>query len=221
MAELHDLLDQHDYNSPQVGDIRQGVIVSINTQGVIVDLGLKRDGLVPTADLNKLEPDERDALKVNDEVFIYVLNTDKPDSLVVSIHLARLNQDWIRAEELLESGVHFGHRTHKWHPKMKPYIFGARNGIYIIDLQKTIIEIQRPAGEFQTACGQGAAIEVQHAVVGEHDAHRGTGGGHDAVLPVQHRLGGHRSPGQRRSAPSSPSRAVLVDPAFPASGPAP
>ena len=104
MAELHDLLDQHDYNSPQVGDIRQGVIVSINTQGVIVDLGLKRDGLVPISDLNKLEPDERDALKVNDEVFVYVLNTDKPDSLVISIHLARLNQDWIRAEELLESG---------------------------------------------------------------------------------------------------------------------
>ncbi|MFN2103338.1 MAG: 30S ribosomal protein S1 [Candidatus Promineifilaceae bacterium] len=103
MAELHDLLDQHDYDSPQVGDIRQGIIVSINTQGVIVDLGLKRDGLVPTSDLNKLEPDERDALKVNDEVFVYVLNTDKPDSLVVSIHLARLNQDWIRAEELLES----------------------------------------------------------------------------------------------------------------------
>ncbi|MFN2136679.1 MAG: 30S ribosomal protein S1 [Candidatus Promineifilaceae bacterium] len=103
MAELQDLLDEHDYDSPQVGDIRKGIIVSISTQGVIVDLGLKRDGLVPTADLNKLEPEERDALKVNDEVFVYVLNTDKPDSLVVSIHLARLNQDWIRAEELLES----------------------------------------------------------------------------------------------------------------------
>jgi small subunit ribosomal protein S1 len=103
LAELNDLLDQHDYNSPQVGDIRQGIIVSINTQGVIVDLGLKRDGLVPVSDLNKLEPEEREALKVNDEVFVYVLNTDKPDSLVISIHLARLNQDWIRAEELLES----------------------------------------------------------------------------------------------------------------------
>lgn len=103
MAELHDLLDQHDYDSPQVGDIRQGIIVSINTQGVIVDLGLKRDGLVPISDLNKLEPEEREALKVNDEVFVYVLNTDKPDSLVISIHLARLNQDWIRAEELLAS----------------------------------------------------------------------------------------------------------------------
>ena len=39
---------------------------------------------------------------------------------------------------LLEAGVHFGHQTRKWNPKMKPYIFGARNGIYIIDLQNTV-----------------------------------------------------------------------------------
>jgi len=45
---------------------------------------------------------------------------------------------------LLEAGVHFGHQTNKWNPKMKPYIFGARNGIYIIDLQQTV-------GMFQTA----------------------------------------------------------------------
>lgn len=39
---------------------------------------------------------------------------------------------------LLEAGVHFGHQTNKWNPKMKPYIFGARNNIYIIDLQQTV-----------------------------------------------------------------------------------
>jgi small subunit ribosomal protein S2 len=41
-------------------------------------------------------------------------------------------------KQLLEAGVHFGHQTRRWNPKMKPYIFGARNGIYIIDLQKTV-----------------------------------------------------------------------------------
>jgi small subunit ribosomal protein S2 len=41
-------------------------------------------------------------------------------------------------KDLLEAGVHFGHQTRRWNPKMKEYIFGARNGIYIIDLQKTI-----------------------------------------------------------------------------------
>ena len=39
--------------------------------------------------------------------------------------------------ELLEAGVHFGHQTQRWNPKMKPYIYGARNGIYVIDLRKT------------------------------------------------------------------------------------
>ncbi|HVN89968.1 MAG TPA: 30S ribosomal protein S2 [Candidatus Binataceae bacterium] len=41
-------------------------------------------------------------------------------------------------KQLLEAGVHFGHQTSRWNPKMKPYIFGARNGIYIIDLQQTV-----------------------------------------------------------------------------------
>lgn len=44
----------------------------------------------------------------------------------------------INMKELLEAGVHFGHQTRRWNPKMKPYIFGARNGIHIIDLQKTV-----------------------------------------------------------------------------------
>jgi len=44
----------------------------------------------------------------------------------------------ISMKSLLESGVHFGHRTNKWHPLMKPYIFTERNGIHIIDLQQTV-----------------------------------------------------------------------------------
>lgn len=45
---------------------------------------------------------------------------------------------YLTMRELLESGVHFGHQTKRWNPKMKQYIFGARNGIYIINLQKTV-----------------------------------------------------------------------------------
>ncbi len=48
----------------------------------------------------------------------------------------------ITMKELLEAGVHFGHQTRRWNPKMKPYIFGARNGIHIIDLQKTVKYMQ-------------------------------------------------------------------------------
>ncbi len=45
---------------------------------------------------------------------------------------------YVTMRELLEAGVHFGHQTKRWNPKMKRYIFGARNGIYIVDLQKTV-----------------------------------------------------------------------------------
>lgn len=49
----------------------------------------------------------------------------------------------VSIRELLESGVHFGHQTQRWNPKMKPYIFGAKNGIYIVDLQKTARQFDR------------------------------------------------------------------------------
>ncbi len=54
---------------------------------------------------------------------------------------------YIKIRELLEAGVHFGHQTKRWNPKMKKYIFGARNGIYIIDLQQTV-KLFREAHDF-------------------------------------------------------------------------
>jgi small subunit ribosomal protein S2 len=53
----------------------------------------------------------------------------------------------IAMKDLLEAGVHFGHQTKRWNPKMKPYIFGERNGIYIIDLGRTA-KLYREAAEF-------------------------------------------------------------------------
>jgi small subunit ribosomal protein S2 len=55
--------------------------------------------------------------------------------------------------ELLEAGVHFGHQTRRWNPKMKRYIFGKRNGIYIIDLQRTLV-LFRQAAELATGLGR-------------------------------------------------------------------
>jgi small subunit ribosomal protein S2 len=55
----------------------------------------------------------------------------------------------ITMKELLEAGVHFGHQTKRWNPKMKQYIFGERNGIYIIDLQKTL-KLFKEATQFVT-----------------------------------------------------------------------
>jgi small subunit ribosomal protein S2 len=44
----------------------------------------------------------------------------------------------VTMQNLIEAGAHFGHQTHRWNPRMKPYIFGARNGIHIIDLSQTV-----------------------------------------------------------------------------------
>ncbi|MEW5974558.1 MAG: 30S ribosomal protein S2 [Acidobacteriota bacterium] len=64
----------------------------------------------------------------------------------------------VSMKELLEAGVHFGHQTKRWNPKMKEYIFGERNGIYIIDLQKTL-RMFKEATRFVAECvGQGGAI---------------------------------------------------------------
>ena len=64
----------------------------------------------------------------------------------------------ITMKELLEAGVHFGHQTKRWNPKMKEYIFGERNGIYIIDLQKTL-KLFKDASKFVTELtGSGKTI---------------------------------------------------------------
>src|SRR5499427_4302562 len=64
----------------------------------------------------------------------------------------------IALKDLLEAGVHFGHQTKRWNPKMKPYIFGERNGIYIIDLGRTA-RLYREAAEFvTTSVAQGGTV---------------------------------------------------------------
>ncbi|MCX5872989.1 MAG: 30S ribosomal protein S2 [Deltaproteobacteria bacterium] len=64
----------------------------------------------------------------------------------------------VTMKQLLEAGVHFGHQTRRWNPKMKQYIFGARNGIYIIDLQKTVRLFKRAYQFVQDAAATGVGV---------------------------------------------------------------
>jgi len=61
-------------------------------------------------------------------------------------------------KQLLEAGVHFGHQTRRWNPKMKPYLFGARNGIYIIDLQKTVRLFKKAYSFIQDTVARGESV---------------------------------------------------------------
>jgi len=64
----------------------------------------------------------------------------------------------ISMKELLEAGVHFGHQTRRWNPKMKEYIFGERNGIHIVDLQKTLKMFRDAARYVSELAGQGRTV---------------------------------------------------------------
>ncbi|MBM7644374.1 small subunit ribosomal protein S2 [Scopulibacillus daqui] len=64
----------------------------------------------------------------------------------------------ISMKQLLESGVHFGHQTRRWNPKMKPYIFTERNGIYIIDLQKTVKKVEEAFNFVRNIVADGGKI---------------------------------------------------------------
>ena len=64
----------------------------------------------------------------------------------------------IGIKELLDAGVHFGHQTKRWNPKMKPFIFDARNGIHIIDLSKTLSQLESACDFMQGVVSRGGAI---------------------------------------------------------------
>ena len=64
----------------------------------------------------------------------------------------------VTMKQLLESGVHFGHRTHKWHPKMKPYIFTERNHIHILDLQKTVKALEEAYDLVRNTVAEGGTV---------------------------------------------------------------
>jgi small subunit ribosomal protein S2 len=69
-----------------------------------------------------------------------------------------MTQPVVTMKELLEAGVHFGHQTRRWNPKMKPYIFTERNDIYIIDLQKTLVMIGTAFNAMRNAVANGGSM---------------------------------------------------------------
>lgn len=64
----------------------------------------------------------------------------------------------LTVKDLLESGVHFGHQTRRWNPKMKKFIFTSKNGIYIIDLKKTLMSLNRACAKVREVVGDGGKI---------------------------------------------------------------
>ena len=80
----------------------------------------------------------------------------------------------VSMKQLLEAGVHFGHQTRRWNPKMAPYIYTERNGIYIIDLQKTVKKLEEAYNFVRQLSENGESLlfvgtkkQAQEAIKGE------------------------------------------------------
>lgn len=81
---------------------------------------------------------------------------------------------YVTMKQMLETGVHFGHQTRRWNPKMRPYIFGARNGIHIIDLQQTVVLFRDAYDKIVNTVARGGKVlfigtkrQAQEAVAAE------------------------------------------------------
>ena len=98
-------VEDWDYQQPKRGEIRTGVILAITEQEIIIDVGAKRDGVVPLPDLQRMDPEALSKLSVGDKVPVYVMRPEDQDgNLMISLYQARQEKDWQRARELAASG---------------------------------------------------------------------------------------------------------------------
>jgi small subunit ribosomal protein S1 len=110
-AEVHPmqaLLEQGGYDMPQRGDIREGTVLSVGPQEVIIDLGLKREGIVPANDLSRLDKDTLAEVREGTTWPVYILQTaDREGNLIVSLSRAQQEKDWLDAQKKMESNEIF------------------------------------------------------------------------------------------------------------------
>ena len=100
------LAGDEDLKLPERGDLREGIVVEVRSNELLINIGAKRDGVVPQSDLNRLEPEYADTLREGETVPVVVskLTTDE-GMLVLSIADALQKRDWLVAEKMLESGA--------------------------------------------------------------------------------------------------------------------
>ncbi|MEP7294168.1 MAG: S1 RNA-binding domain-containing protein [Chloroflexota bacterium] len=104
-SEFEQLLESSfAYTPPRRGEIRNAIILQIESREIIVDMGAKQDGIVPAQDIERLDEDVKNGLVVGGEVPVYVLNPrDQDDNLIVSINMGLQQYDWEKARTLLTS----------------------------------------------------------------------------------------------------------------------
>jgi small subunit ribosomal protein S1 len=98
---FQDFVDHYDVDNPQQGEMLKGTILNIQDSSIVLDVGFKRDAIIPGQDLDRVDPEIRDNLSVGDEIFVSVMRTPiGDDDLLVSFQKGLAQKTWIKAEEL-------------------------------------------------------------------------------------------------------------------------
>jgi len=102
---FQDFVDHYDVDKPQQGEILKGTILDIQESSILLDVGFKRDAIIPGQDLEKVDKELRQGLAVGDDIFVSVLRTPMgDDDFLVSLNKALSQKTWIKAKELVQGG---------------------------------------------------------------------------------------------------------------------
>ena len=169
------------FEQPERGDLLTGTVLAIDNQGMIVDVGMKRDGVVPRNDLERMEGIQ---YHIGDEIPVMVLYPEDQDgNLIVSVSQARQSEDWTKAEELLESGDVWEGVVTDANRGGLIVPFGNLRGFvpasHVMDLPRGLNENDRK-GHMGSLVGKRVAVKVievnrkrRRLVLSQRDAQRG------------------------------------------------
>jgi small subunit ribosomal protein S1 len=99
------LLDEYDYARPQRGELREGLVMQIEDNGILVSIGTKREGVIPAQDLRQMGEEFLNGLRVGDTIQVYVQEPENRDGdLILSLTMVQVAKDWEYAEQLFKDG---------------------------------------------------------------------------------------------------------------------
>ncbi len=153
-----------DFDLPERGDLREGTVVEMRSNEVLVNIGVKRDGIIPQSDLSKVDKRLVEGLSVGSSVTVVISQRPEDDSpLLLSISEAVMRQDWIEAERLIESNEIVEHEVVGFNKGGLTVEFNQLRGFvpasHVIDMPRNVSEEQRRR-ELENYIGQRLNLKV-------------------------------------------------------------
>ena len=100
---FQDVVEQYDVDKHKQGEILKGKILDLQESSILIDVGFKRDAIIPSQDLDRVDPEYREKLSVGDEIYVSVIRTPLgDDDLLVSLSKGLAHKTWLKVEQIAE-----------------------------------------------------------------------------------------------------------------------